>query len=176
MPSSKRPQVLLIQEHKLTNDEAIGDARSFGSLLGYTSIWTKAGFGPGGKPSGGTAILAIAQLGLVKPKLPQGTQVHSRATMGIIQPPTFGRLMLFSAYGISKLGTKGENLELATSIPMVAAILGLPFLAGGDFNMNPPNLKKTGMPKKSSTVIVAPDRSTCVTKSWSAGTTIDFFM
>ena len=166
----------MIQEHKLCLDKDIDEASTFGASLGYTSVWTPAAKGPGGKPAGGTAILAIHQLGLNKPQLPKGLKIHPRLTMGVIEPPTVGKLALFSAYGKTQLGAKGENLEMATAIPMLARIIELPYLAGGDFNMTPLQLDKTDMLKKSLSKMLMPSRSTCITKSWNAGTTIDFFL
>ena len=175
-PKDELPHVLMIQEHKLCQDQDIDEASNFGDSLGFTSLWTAASRGPGGKPAGGTAILAVRQLGLIKPQLPKGLKIHSRLTMGIIEPPTFGKIAVFSAYGQVKLGAKGENLVMATAIPMLAKTMELPFLAGGDFNMQPAQLDKTEMPKKSFTKLMLPSRSTCITRSWTAGTTIDYFL
>ena len=176
LPPKERPHVVLVQEHKLATKEAIDDASTSGHLLGYTSIWTMAGKGPKGGPAGGTAILAITQLGLTKPRLPHGAQPHPRSTMGVIQPPRYGRMAVFSAYGVSKLGAKGENLEVIASFPTLADSIGLPFLAGGDFNMAPAALRRTGYGKRGQVAIMQTERHTCVTNSWATATTIDYFV
>ena len=86
--------------------EAIDDAAAYGQAMGYTSVWTPAAPGPGHGPAGGTAILAITQLGLTRAKVPKHKTLHPRATAGILQLPAYGRLLAFSAYGVSKLGAK----------------------------------------------------------------------
>ena len=82
LPSESRPHLLFLQEHKLRGTQAIDEATAFGTGLGYTSLWTQAGAGPAGTPAGGTAILAVKQLGLISPRLPRGVHPSQRTTLG----------------------------------------------------------------------------------------------
>ena len=170
------PHVLLLQEHKLAKDDDINDASTFAESLGYTSTWTRASRGPGGKPAGGTAILAAVQLGLTRPHLPKGIHPHPRTTIGIIEPPTFGKILVFSAYGNVNVGAKDDNLDMVASFPLIAEAMQMQYIAGGDFNIKANQLNKTGIMKKSGSTIMAPTRSTCITRSWNAGSTIEYFI
>ena len=131
LEDADRPQVIFVQEHKLLTQESIDDAAAYGLSMGYTSVWTPAVPGPGQGPAGGTAILAIPQLGLTRAKVPKPLAAHPRATAGILQLPAYGRLLAFSAYGVSKLGAKGDTLDLTAYFSQLGDTLQLPFLAGG---------------------------------------------
>ena len=111
-PKDPLPHVLMLQEHKLCQARELDEASTFGASLGYTSLWTPAAKGPGGKTAGGTAILAIQQLGLIKPQLPKGLKTHPRLTMGVIEPSTVGKLAIFSAYGKTQLGANDPVAEV----------------------------------------------------------------
>ena len=171
-----RPHIILLQEHKVLHDEAVAEAQSWAFLVGYTSVWTKAQQGPGGRAVGGTAIFATEQLGLIKPKLGKGVEQHARATIAIAQIPDYGRIVLSSIYGHCNMGAKGDNLKLITSIPQIAESLKLPFLMGGDFNIEPSKLASNGFTSRANTTMVVPTRSTCITHSWKGGSTIDYFV
>ena len=168
------PQVIFIQEHKLTKYDDIQEASNFANDYGYKSLWTPASTGQGGKPTGGTAIWAVTQLGLTKPKLL--TSQHARTTIGVIEPPSYGRLALFSAYGAVSLGAKGDNLNMIASFALISESLGIPYLAGGDFNTKPAQLQRTGILKRGTSSMMAPSRSTCITRSWTTGTTLDYYI
>ena len=173
-PKGERPGILFIQEHKLRGTEELQEASAFMNARGYTSIWTPTGKGPNGGPAGGTAVAAIAALGLRRVK----GQVAGldRLTAGIVRIPQLGDLTIASAYGWTGLGPRGKNLELLSAIPQLAGLTGLPTLVGGDFNLTPGQIAGTKFLKKASLEVLAPDRGTCVTGSWKGASTIDLFV
>ena len=65
---------------------------------------------------------------------------------------------------------------MIASFAIIPDDLGVPYIAGGDFNMKPAHLRQTGILQKSTSTMMIPSRSTCITRSWTAGSTIDFFI
>ena len=50
------PRLLFLQGHKLATSESIDEASTLCERLGYSSLWTPASAGKGGKTIAGTAI------------------------------------------------------------------------------------------------------------------------
>ena len=172
---AKRPHIIMGQEHRLRHQHDLDEAAAYLHDIGYVSVWTPASVGAGGKPAGGTMLAAVPELGLHRPQVPGHEQWSARLTTGRVSIPGLGRLLVISCYG-DQHGLKGDNPNMLSTLPRLAAATGLPLLAGGDYNLEPSQVRKTGILKKAGMEILSPSRSTCITNSWRTASTIDFFV
>ena len=65
---------------------------------------------------------------------------------------------------------------MLSTLPRLAEATRLPLMAGGDFNLEPHQVQKTSFLSKAQLEVLAPSRGTCITNSWRAATTIDYFI
>ena len=106
-----------------------------------------------GYPSGGTAVIAVEQLGLARPAQPPAAAPWpSMTTVGAIEIPGLGTLAVISACGVVKQGLKEDNLEMLATIARVGPMLSLPVIAGGDYNLTPAKVTQTGLAKQGGVV------------------------
>jgi hypothetical protein len=112
-------------------------------------------------PSGGVAIVARAELGLV-PVCELGTCiVPHRAIGGAIDVPTLGQVALVAVYldVADKWGS--GNLALTAQVGAFLTTAALPFFVGGDFNNDSDSCADLSFHAWLGSVVVAPDEGTC---------------
>jgi hypothetical protein len=90
----RQHDVLLLQEHRLREEARITEARRFLARQGRCSIFTPAGTGARGGPSGGTATAWPLRLRVAT--LPA---LHDRATFARLEDPNLPPLAIASFYG-----------------------------------------------------------------------------
>jgi hypothetical protein len=112
-------------------------------------------------PSGGVAIVAKSELGLV-PACGLDTRiVPHRAIGGAIDVPTLGHVALVAVYldVADKWGS--GNLALMSQVGAFLSTSALPFLVGGDFNNVPATCADLSFHQWVGSVVVAPEVGTC---------------
>ena len=162
--------IVMVQEHKLLDDEAIAEAQQWCLKHNWVGLFGKAAKGPKGKPAGGTAVLVKQgfDLGLLSPAM----VAHDRLTAARVEVPGWGIVLCGSAYFQVGTGLGATNLELLAA--MGGALdqhRGIAIL-GGDFNMGPSALRASGFPLRAGLTLVVPAQPTCITKS--SRSVIDF--
>ena len=82
-------------------------------------------------------------------------------SFGILQLKEF-RLLVINVYLTHTIGGTGVNVAKLAAVQRLIAMLGIPFVAVGDWNMTPEELISTGWPRKiSGRLVVPPASSTC---------------
>ena len=65
---------------------------------------------------------------------------------------------------------------MLSALPRLAEATRLPILVGGDFNMEPHQVQKTGLLRKAGLELLAPKLCTCISNSWKSASKIDYFL
>ena len=171
LAQSDLPDLIAVQEHKLTSKADIEEASDFASKQGYASFWGAATKGPKGLPAGGVATLVNKKLGS---KPCQTDAAESRLIVCKVQIPSESEFLFASAYLHSGRGLKQVNLELLGSIAAQQRKENRYLLAAGDWQNQPRHIASIGWLNRAGLATVAPSRATCVMKKTS--TTIDFMI
>ena len=136
--------IVLVQEHKLRG-EAMDAAAAGARALGWHGAWAPAVEGPGGGPSGGVAVLARTTLGVKHCRV----VVPGRLAAATIEMADGSELVGVSLYGVAGIGPRDENLLLLAAAGRAIAdarAAGCETLIGGDWNMSPAQVARTGWP------------------------------
>ena len=129
-------QVVCVQETKVPPDKiAEASARAFS--LGWKSVWTPAIKGPRGGWSSGAAVLARKYVDFIDddPEVFCG-----RCVAACVQVGGLGQFDVYSTYMATGIGPNGINVQIARAFAERVARRGLPYVNGGDMNMNPADL------------------------------------
>jgi endonuclease/exonuclease/phosphatase family metal-dependent hydrolase len=152
--------VFLLAEVRLLQCD-IPAAISWCRRRGFSSLFEPAAPSTlGGMPSGGVAIVAKAELGLV-PVNDVTCIVPHRAVGGAIDVPTLGHVALVAVYldVADKWGS--GNLALMAQVGAFLTTAALPFFIGGDFNNDPGSCTALSFHAWLGSVVVAPADGTC---------------
>ena len=162
--------IVMVQEHKLLDDEAIAEAQQWCLKHNWVGLFGKAAKGPKGKPAGGTAVLVKQgfDLGLLSPAM----VAHDRLTAARVEVPGWGIVLCGSAYFQVGTGLGATNLELLAAMGGALDQHRGIAIFGGDFNMGPSTLRASGFPLRAGLTLVVPAQPTCITKS--SRSVIDF--
>ncbi len=167
-----RHDYVFIQEHGQRGEDQIESTRKWLMKQGSDAIVDTAYF-KNCKAGGGTAITARANGGLRRCRYAEASdalkQVEGRLSIGI------GNMgfdfAAASIYGHSGADL-GAQLALYKSIMMSLKKVGLPFVIGGDWQLPPEAIAKSGILQILDAIICAPGEPTNAV----TGTTIDYFV
>ena len=153
--------VFLLAEVRLLPHE-VAAAIAWCRRRGFTALIEPAAPSSlGGMPSGGVAIVAKAELGLV-PACGLDTRIAPhRAIGGAIDVPTVGHVALVAVYldVADKWGS--GNLAIMAQVGAFLSTAELPFVVGGDFNNDPATCADLSFHEWLGSVVVAPETGTC---------------
>ena len=128
--------LVMMQEHKLANDDEIDEAGRTCDGLGWSSVWRKAKHGKREKDrSGGVAIFAKRGIGLTDDAIL--TEHHYRLVAAKVEAPGTPVFDAVATYFKVGKGLTGINGELAADIAHHAKRRARPGMVGGDYNMTP---------------------------------------
>ena len=99
--------------------------------------------------------------------------VPGRAAFGHVAVLVKGGFALASVYLVTTTGFGPENLGILRDLGVALLDCGLPFVIGGDFEVDPRVLMETGWLAAISATIIAPKELTCTAGE---GATIDYFV
>ena len=134
------PELIALQEHKLSKQEDIDEASAFLVRQGYSSHWGPAEMGPNKHPSAGVAVLISSRLGC-KPVLVNAPRARVAAAKVQLQNDT--EFIFISAYLHSGRGLKAVNLELLGAVAALQQKHQRYILAGGDWQNRPAAFSST---------------------------------
>ncbi len=175
--STTEADVLLIQEHKLGEEQA-DEAAEWLRKRGWNSLFAPAEKGPNGGWSAGVAVLARAHVGLSLP--PSGTEIvePARVVAAKVEAPGCRPMVVVSMYLHDGKGLAKCNIDLLGKVGgfLAAQGEGRPFVVGGDMQMPPEDLAHVGLASELSAVLVASrdPRGTCRTAR--AARELDYFL
>ena len=159
------PDLIALQEHKLTAQEDIDEASAFLVKQGYGSYWERATTGPKGQPVGGVAVLIATKLGS-KPCPVQSSP--GRVVACKVQTQHEAEIIFVSAYLHSGRGLKQMNLELLGDIASLQRREARYLLAAGDWQNQPKALGASGWTLRAGLTTHAPKKATCIMKKSSS--------
>ena len=102
---------------------------------------TVATEGPGGGASGGVCLGWRPHLQVEELEVPLSEVAQGRLAFGILSLKDEAKVMLVSVYGYVGIGYNAENLQLLAELGKQVELIGLPWLAGGDWNIEPYELR-----------------------------------
>ena len=153
--------VFLLAEVRLLSHQ-VAAAIAWCARRGLTAMFEPAAPSAlGGLPSGGVAIVARVELGLV-PACDLDTCITPhRAIGGSIDVPTVGHVALVAAY--LDVGDKwgSSNLAIMAQVGAFLTSAAMPFFAGGNFNNDPASCAELSFHQRAGSVVVAPLEGTC---------------
>ena len=129
--------VLLIQEHRLLGPE-LQCAQAMATKAGWNGIWDPAQKTPAKGRSGGTAVLVRSPV-----QIHRGPRL-SRMTVAIIPWTRKNHIHVITVYGAHSThpDRDKENTKMFEDIQQYLAVIGrVPSLIGGDWNIQPQELK-----------------------------------
>ena len=97
-----------------------------------------------GYPSAGTAVMARSHIGMAS--VPNGGYddiLKGRFTMQWVSAVCRKGFALCSIYGYDNEGAGGLNLDLLQAVAKTLSVLAIPWVLGGDFQMEPDELVRT---------------------------------
>jgi len=156
---------VLFQEHRLRTAEEISEASQWLLKRGWESLWAPAGQGDKNGPSGGVGVATRAlQIGL-GPILDteKGATILDphRAMAARLRAPGYPDFAVISVYLDPAAGfaPKASTLEAVGSF---ITDTSLPVLLGGDFNMAPPVILRSGWPQRWAGQALHTSAATCL--------------
>ena len=157
--------ILFIQEHKCVESAELDQA---------SSLWLKAGWkaamGPGLRgendgPSSGTAVLVRRHIPVDYVQGPAGNDTFivagGRATACLVKHVVKGGFLCVSVYLEDGVGLSDSNWEVLLKVGELLARYGLPFVIGGDFNLDAQLLADSGWLRRLKAKVQRPREGTC---------------
>lgn len=136
-------------------------AQSSCGRRGFTALFKPASPSAlGGLPSGGVAIVAKAELGLVPINVFTSNASH-RAIAKAIEAPTLGHVALVAVYPDVSDKRGSGNVALMAQVGAFLTTAALTFVIGGDTNNNPSTCTDLPFQAWLGSVVVAPADGTC---------------
>ena len=83
-------------------------------------------------------------------------------------------VLCVSIYLKDGVGMDEENWKTLRAVGCVVALLGVPYVVAGDFNMSPVDLANSGWPNRIHGEVIAPADATCRTQPHLNGSTLDY--
>ena len=166
---------ILLQEHKLHGGDLCRDAEEWCTRRGWRSTFSSAATLPSGQPSGGVAILLAdrADVGATDPALPVGDAAHR--LLGLrIHVVGFDPFILVSAYFQANGGLGEVNRSLLATIAQWQELEQTAIIVGGDFNVKPDLVARSGFLDRAAMDLKAPAGPTYRTSK--STSVIDYFM
>ncbi len=175
---TSKAHLVLAQEHHL-GPERTAAASSWAIRRGWKSIFAPALKGEGQGWKAGVAIFARAELGLSMPRVGQHMVVPGRAVVALLEAPGYRPCTVVSLYLQDGIGLAASNMEHLEAVGKCLAAQGeaMPFVVGGDMQMDPSVMAAAGFATKTGAVMVASrdPRGTC-RSSRSATELDDYFV
>ena len=142
MLSETSALIVLCQEHKALAED-IPEASRKAARLGWRSFWTPAARTEKQGKTSGVAILGRMHLDMWAPT----SQPHApnRAVGAVWRSRGLGTLMLYSIYCQASTGPGGFNSNLVHTVTKHASSQGVPYIVGGDWNMQPETLAQQSL-------------------------------
>ena len=154
--------VICLQEHHLRSKEDLDQASAWALRQGWKSFWVSALPGDGSGTRGGVAILARHFLGLHA--LGHHELVYGRAIGCIVQIPGGTSFAISSVYLQHGTGLDDHNSGVLAKAGQFVTTSGLPWLIGGDFNLEPPAIASSEFLDITQGTLLYPDVvGTCTT-------------
>ncbi|CAK0886714.1 unnamed protein product, partial [Prorocentrum cordatum] len=170
---SSDASVILGQEHRLLDPDAIAQASSSALKLGWKSTWCPGIPGEGGGVSSGTAIFARDGFGMFAASTT--VVVPGRAVAAMVHAPGCEAICMVSIYLIHSEGLSEGNLKILSTVGEFLASLTCEFVLGGDWNLTPDTLEDSEFDLLLSSQIVFPSSRTCFPSKGKASV-FDFFL
>ncbi len=168
--------LVLAQEHHL-GPEAILAASAWALRRGWRSVFAPAVKGDGSGWKAGVAIFARDELGLSMPRVGSHVITPGRAVAALLEAPGYRPCTVVSIYLEDGAGLSAANLAHLEAVGNCIAAQGddMPFVAGGDMQMDPSVLAAAGFATRTNSVMVASrdPRGTCRTSR--TATELDYF-
>ena len=133
------------------------DAEEWCAKRGWNAMFALASTLPSGQPSGGVAILVSqrSDIGVTDPDLPVGEWRHR--LLGLrLSVPGLDPFILVSAYWQADGGMNETNRELLAQTAQWQELAQQPLVVGGDFNVKPDLVVRSGFPSRAEMIIRAP--------------------
>ena len=148
--------IMLCQEHHLPATE-IEEKSHEAKKLGWQSLWTAATPKSSKGTTGGAVIMVKEHLTLsrmfndeaedVDDKRRMGHEIimAGRCVAGLVSAPGISALAVYSLYGQCGAGMSHTNVTLFDKIARHIATHDYPWIAGGDYNMEPDQIAAAGI-------------------------------
>ncbi len=170
-------EVLCVQEHKLLHGDDVEAERKRVLDRGWKSAWSPAT--PSGtaanEASGGAAIFVKNHIGVDVPH--GGEDVYpGQVAATMIEMASLGWMVVYSVYGRCGDEMTNRNWEMCQALTNHALGHGLPWIAGGDWNLEPPTLRASGWLAKMRATILTANVDATTHAGRRRGRHIDFFV
>ena len=128
--------LIAVAEHRLCGDQLL-TVRQRLHRDGWTFIGTPALRGPGGRPSAGVALIAKRFLDFGAEGSCEESVADGRIVAATLGTAALGRIVFYAVYLHSACGLNHANIELVGRLLGHAAQHQLPWVALGDWNVDP---------------------------------------
>ncbi len=160
------------QEHKLRTELEMQSARAWARCAGWKLCATPAASGPCGGPTAGTFVANRSYIGAAAWPGTTGYEIAGCRAAGAWQSAVArGGMLTVSTHLHDGLGLEGEKAEpntaILNSIRRALFESRCPWVIGGDFNVPPEEMVRSGWPDRLGGVVVAAREPTCVTYHYS---------
>ncbi len=175
--SDHRGDVVCAQEHKLMIEGDIANERSRVIARGWKSAWSPAT--PSGtaanEASGGVAIFVKSHIGI---EVPPGGEVvvPGQVAATMIETAGLGWVVVYSVYGRCGEELGHRNWDMCQALTNHALGHGLPWCAGGDWNLEPDTLRASGWLAKMRAAVLTANVDSTTHAGRKRGRHIDFFV
>ncbi|CAK0807829.1 unnamed protein product [Prorocentrum cordatum] len=158
--------------------EALAKLQNKVRAAGYHGIWEPALPGQGAGSRGGVAVLAPLRVVITKPPGLDSHVLHDGRMMAAhVHAGVKGGFVMLSCYFVVDVKLSPENLAMLYKLYQYVRSLeamGVPWIVGGDFNMEVGELGPLSWLQSANGVVMAPREPTCLQSL--PGRTIDMFM
>ncbi|CAK0789256.1 unnamed protein product, partial [Prorocentrum cordatum] len=170
---------IAVQEHHAKAEgDALAKLQNKVRAAGYHGIWEPALPGQGVGSRGGVAVLAPLRVVITKPPgLDSHVLQEGRMMAAHVHAGVKGGFVMLSCYFIVDVKLSPENLAMLYKLYQYVRSLeamGVPWIVGGDFNMEVGELGPLSWLQSANGVVLAPREPTCLQSL--PGRTIDMFM
>ena len=173
---STKADVVMAQETHVVGDQ-VASFRHKLERAGWKVIGAPAVATVGRGSSGGVMVAARAKIGLgYAPGDSSGVVVEGRIAAAHVAAGCKGGLVCYTVYLYPSEGLSDRNVKLLESLAIHARGHGKPWLAGGDWNMEPLALEEAQWPLKMGAVIRAVSDPIGTCAKGAIGSNIDYFL
>ncbi|CAK0841569.1 unnamed protein product, partial [Prorocentrum cordatum] len=166
------------EHHAKAEGDALAKLQNKVRAAGYHGIWEPALPGQGVGSRGGVAVLAPLRVVITKPPgLDSHVLQEGRMMAAHVHAGVKGGFVMLSCYFIVDVKLSPENLAMLYKLYQYVRSLeamGVPWIVGGDFNMEVGELGPLSWLQSANGVVLAPREPTCLQSL--PGRTIDMFM
>ena len=178
LPTCSSLCIAVQEHHAKAEGDALAKLQNKVRAAGYHGIWEPALPGQGVGSRGGVAVLAPLRVVITKPPgLDSHVLQEGRMMAAHVHAGVKGGFVMLSCYFIVDVKLSPENLAMLYKLYQYVRSLeamGVPWIVGGDFNMEVGELGPLSWLQSANGVVLAPREPTCLQSL--PGRTIDMFM